>query len=77
MTTNKTSSSASRDPGFTNSIPFLAVKPGAPKPVRAEKAPIPQAEIEAKAYEIWMTQGQRHGQDQQHWFEAERQLRRG
>jgi hypothetical protein len=33
--------------------------------------------IETKAYEIWMSRGQEQGRDQEHWFEAERQLRQG
>jgi hypothetical protein len=34
-------------------------------------------EIETKAYEIWLSRGQEQGNDQEHWFEAERQLRQG
>ena len=36
-----------------------------------------EAEIEKKAYEIWLSLGREQGNDQKHWFEAERQLRRG
>ena len=35
--------------------------------------PSPTA-IAEKAYEIWLSQGQEPGHDQEHWFEAERQL---
>jgi hypothetical protein len=37
-------------------------------------APSP-AVIAEKAYKIWLSQGQEPGRDQEHWFEAERQLR--
>jgi hypothetical protein len=39
-------------------------EPGAPS----------RAAIESKAFEIWMARGQEQGRDQEHWFEAERQL---
>jgi hypothetical protein len=39
-------------------------------------APSPTA-IAEKAYELWLAQGQEPGRDQEHWFEAERQLRHG
>jgi hypothetical protein len=31
--------------------------------------------VAQRAHEIWLKQGCRHGQDQEHWFEAERQLK--
>src|SRR5882724_13674506 len=30
--------------------------------------------IEELAYYIWLASGRRHGDDERHWFEAERQL---
>ncbi len=36
---------------------------------------ISHEQIARRAHEIWVKQGCRHGQDQQHWFEAERQLK--
>jgi hypothetical protein len=36
---------------------------------------ITHEQIARRAHEIWVKQGCRHGQDQQHWLEAERQLR--
>ncbi len=46
-------------------------------PLKAEKA-VPSCEaIGIKAYEIWMSRGQEQGRDQEHWFEAEAQLRQG
>ncbi len=44
-------------------------------PSKKEKAAPTRAEIEKKAYEIWLSLGKEPGQDQKHWFEAERQLR--
>lgn len=32
-------------------------------------------QIAKRAHELWVKQGCRHGQDQEHWFEAERQLK--
>jgi hypothetical protein len=32
-------------------------------------------QIARRAHEIWVKQGCIHGQDQDHWFEAERQLK--
>jgi hypothetical protein len=46
-------------------------------PLQTEKALPSQEAIETRAYEIWMSRGQEQGQGQQHWFEAERQLRQG
>jgi len=51
-------------------------------PLRTEKAApektAPSGEaIGIKAYEIWMSRGQEQGKGQAHWFEAERQLRKG
>ena len=48
-------------------------------PLRTEKAApektAPSGEaIGIKAYEIWMSRGQEPGHDQEHWFEAQRQL---
>jgi Protein of unknown function (DUF2934) len=36
---------------------------------------IAHEQIAQRAHAIWIQQGCRHGQDQQHWLEAERQLR--
>jgi hypothetical protein len=47
--------------------------PKASKPQRAEPS---HAAIAEKAYELWLGLGQVLGRDQEHWFEAERQLRR-
>jgi len=43
-------------------------------PSKPQRAAPCQSLIAAKAYEIWQAKGQLPGQDQQHWFEAERQL---
>ena len=36
---------------------------------------IAHEQIARRAHEIWVQQGCKHGQDQNHWFEAERQLK--
>jgi hypothetical protein len=45
-----------------------------PTPQRAAPS---QSEVAKKAYEIWLSQGQATGRDQQYWFEAEQQLQSG
>jgi Protein of unknown function (DUF2934) len=37
--------------------------------------PIAPDKIAARAYEIWQASGRPHGHDQEHWFQAERELR--
>lgn len=39
-------------------------------------SPIPQDRIAKRAYEKWMKGGCKHGCDQQHWLEAEAELKR-
>ena len=46
-------------------------------PLKTEKADPSWDAIGKKAYEIWMLRGQEQGHDQEHWFEAEQQLRQG
>ena len=73
MKTIKTLSLLPNDPAAPGSLSSAAAT-GAPRPVRIERAAPSHVEIESRAYEIWLAQGQPHGQDQRHWFEAERQL---
>ena len=61
--------------GAVKSTPTAAANIASPKPTRQEITPPSNADIAAKAYEIWLARGQETGNDQQHWFEAERQLR--
>jgi hypothetical protein len=72
--TDKKSSPTSHNPGAQKLTPGATAKTG-PLPTRVDNPPLSRAEIEAKAYEIWLSRGQEQGQDQQHWFEAEQQLR--
>jgi hypothetical protein len=46
-------------------------------PSKLQSATPSSTAIAEKAYEIWLSQGQQAGRDQEHWFEAERQLRHG
>jgi len=46
-----------------------------PHPSKAQKAEPSHAAIAEKAYEIWRSLGQVLGRDQEHWFQAEQQLR--
>jgi DUF2934 family protein len=35
---------------------------------------VPTDKIAARAYEIWVASGRPDGRDQEHWFQAEREL---
>jgi hypothetical protein len=72
---------------FTNKVQTNSPNRGAVKPTPAaaaniastkstrQQATLPSdADIATKAYEIWLSRGQESGNDQQHWFEAKRQL---
>jgi len=48
-----------------------------PKATRQGTAIPSDTDIAAKAYDIWLSRGQEMGNDQQHWFEAKRQLQQG
>ena len=45
----------------------------APKPSPAKLPPSLEA-IRARAYQLFQQSGSRHGRDQEHWFQAEREL---
>lgn len=51
-------------------VPAADTKPTAGITVSNEK-------IAARAYEIWQASGRPHGHDQEHWLQAERELRSG
>lgn len=48
-------------------------KPTTPAPTAGPA--IPQEKIAMRAYEKWLKNGCPHGCDQQHWYEAEAELR--
>ncbi len=50
--------------------PAAVAKPTAVRTISSEK-------IAARAYEIWQASGRSDGHDQDHWFQAERELRSG
>jgi len=73
MFTNKVqTSSPSR--GSVKSILAAAAGVASSKPTRQQATHPSDADIATKAYEIWLSRGQETGNDQQHWFEAKRQL---
>jgi len=61
--------------GTVKPTPLGTINIPTPKPTRQEAAHPSEADIAAKAYEIWLSQGQEMGNDQHYWFEAKRQLR--
>jgi hypothetical protein len=49
-----------------------------PKETGSSAAPTGVSDrIAQRAYEIWMQSGRPNGHDQEHWFQAERELRGG
>jgi len=56
-----------------NALPIKSAAPA--KPVRKDPGPLSESDIAAKAYAIWLAEGQPAGQAMKHWLEAERQLR--
>ena len=75
IATEKTPSPASYGQGAMKSIHNAIAKAARLNPLKTEKAAPSPETIGIKAYEIWMLRGQEQGHDQEHWFEAERQLR--
>jgi hypothetical protein len=59
---------------FTNKGQTSSPDRGAVKSTRQQATLPSDADIATKAYEIWLARGQETGNDQQHWFEARRQL---
>lgn len=64
----------SPDRGAVKATPAMAANIASLKPTRRGATPPSDANIATKAYELWLASGQKTGNDQQHWFEAKRQL---
>jgi hypothetical protein len=75
IATEKTQSTTSRGQGAMKALQNAITKTARLSPSKTEKAAPSCEAIGIKAYEIWMSRGQEQGHDQEHWFEAERQLR--
>lgn len=75
INTGKYPSFGSPQPGPAKPTPIAAAKAALGKPVKTEKAVPSYEEITVRAYEIWLATGQQPGHDQEHWFQAERELR--
>jgi Protein of unknown function (DUF2934) len=75
MTTNtsKTQFSGSSQPGSTKSTQAVALVAALPERSKA-KAAASHEDIVLRAYEIWLSTGKESGHDQEHWFQAEREL---
>lgn len=48
-----------------------------PTPHPQAAQPLPSEKVAARAYQIWQASGRPNGRDQEHWFQAERELRSG
>jgi hypothetical protein len=77
IATHKTSTPASRKRGASKSLPDTVAEAVVPNPLKMATAVPSQKAIGTRAYEIWMSRGQEQGRGQEHWLEAERQLRQG
>jgi hypothetical protein len=77
IATDKTPSSTARGQGALKSIHNAIAKAALLNPLKMGKTAPSWEAIGTKAYEIWIPRGQEQGRDQEHWFEAERQLRQG
>ncbi len=77
MTTNtgKYPFPGSREPVVAKPTQTAAAPAFLHNPPKKAKAAPSETEISLKAYEIWLAQGQQPGHDQEHWFQAEQQLR--
>ena len=76
IATHKTAAPTARKRGASKSMPDAVAKPAMLNPLKMQKTAPSQEAIGTRAYEIWMSRGQESGHGQEHWFEAERQLRR-
>jgi hypothetical protein len=47
---------------------------GSKVPQATSQVRIPREQVAQRAHEIWVKNGCKHGQDEQNWLEAERQL---
>ena len=74
MNTGKYPSPGSREPAAAKPTQAAAALAFMHNPPKKTKAAPSEAEISTKAYEIWLSQGQQPGHDQEHWFQAEQQL---
>jgi hypothetical protein len=77
IATDKTPSPTARGQGALKSIHNAIAKAALLNPLKTGKTVPSWEAIGTKAYEIWISRGQEQGRDQEHWFEAERQLRQG
>ena len=77
IATTKTPPPTARKQRASRSLHNALAASAALKPLNTEKTAPSQEAIGIKAYEIWMSRGQEQGRDQEHWFEAERQLQQG
>jgi hypothetical protein len=74
INTGKYPSPGSREPAAAKPTQAAAAPALLHGPTKKAKTAPSKSEISMKAYEIWLSQGQQPGHDQEHWFQAERQL---
>ncbi|HZZ79777.1 MAG TPA: DUF2934 domain-containing protein [Gemmataceae bacterium] len=47
----------------------------APNSPAQNQSTVPQEKVASRAYQKWLQGGCKHGCDQQHWYEAEQEIR--
>ena len=73
MAQNKTVKTSTPRSGSTMTTPLRPM--GAAAPAAPAPAKVTREQIAKRAHEIWVKNGCKHGQDEQNWLEAERQLK--
>ncbi len=75
--TRQTAPPTSSQQGGMKSTKFATGHASSLNPSKPQSATPPHAMIAEKAYAIWLAHGQIAGRAEEHWYEAERQLRQG
>ncbi len=73
MAQNKTAKNSTVRSGSAMTTTLHPVGAQAPAPAKPVK--VTREQIAKRAHDIWVKNGCKHGQDEQNWLEAERQLK--
>jgi hypothetical protein len=73
MAQNKTARNSTKKSGSATTTTLRPA--GAQTPATTTPVKITREQIARRAHDIWVKNGCKHGQDEQNWLEAERQLK--
>ena len=73
MAQNKTAKNSTTRSGSAMTTTLRPV--GAQAPATTKPVKITREQIAKRAHDVWVKNGCKHGQDEQNWLEAERQLK--